>query len=75
MRTEVVEALAQVFRVPPETITEESSPDTIPAWDSLSHLEMIAALEARFEVRLNLREIQSMDTLSKIERILIRHQS
>ncbi len=73
MRSEVVEVLSQVFRVAPESIHGESSPDTISTWDSLSHLEMIAALETRFGVRLNLREIQSMDSASKVELILAQH--
>ena len=70
MNAKIVEILSQVLRVNPEMITPESSPDSIPAWDSLRHFELIAALESRFGVKLNIREIQSMDTGFRIERTL-----
>ena len=70
MNPDVVEIISQVFTVAPEDVTPESSPDTIPAWDSLGHLQLIAALETSFGVKLNLREIQTMDTVCKIEAVL-----
>ncbi len=70
MNTQIVEILSQVLQVNPETITPESSPDSIPAWDSLRHFELIAALESRFGVKFSIREIQSMDTGFRIERTL-----
>ncbi|MCA8961630.1 MAG: acyl carrier protein [Planctomycetes bacterium] len=74
MRADVVDILSQVFRVPAESLEESSSPDSIATWDSLSHLEMIAALESRFGLRFNMREIQTMDTPERIEAVLDTHE-
>ncbi len=70
MRDEVREILAKVFRVPVPAVRDDASPDTIPGWDSLAHLQLIAALEQRFGARFQLREIQTMDSLPRIEAVL-----
>ena len=73
MRGEVVTVLSEVFRVPVESIENDSSPDTITSWDSFSHLEMVSALEGRYAIRFNMREIQKMDTPERIEAVLVSH--
>jgi len=70
MRSEVRDVLSQVFRLPPAGIAENASPDGIPAWDSLGHIQLISALESIFGLRFNIREIQSMDSAGKIEAVL-----
>ncbi len=70
MRPELRSMLTSVFDACPDSIDERSSPDTIPAWDSLGHLQLVAALESHYEVRFNLREIQSMDSVTNIEAVL-----
>ncbi|MEM7261044.1 MAG: acyl carrier protein [Planctomycetota bacterium] len=70
MRNELNEILSQVLRVASEMIEPDSSPDTIGSWDSLTHLELVNALEQRYDLRFNMREIQSMDSPRKIEAIL-----
>ena len=54
--------LSQVFGIPASQLNEEGSPDTIPNWDSLSHLNMIVALEAEFGI--SLTPEQAMEMLS-----------
>jgi len=44
------EVLSAVFEVSIESITDESSSDTIENWDSLRHLNLIIALEEEFDV-------------------------
>ena len=75
MRSDLVQILSRVFNVAPDTIDEGASPDSIKAWDSLGHLELIAALESRFDRRFQLREIQAMDSLAAIENVLGVHQT
>jgi acyl carrier protein len=54
--------LSQVFGVPAAQITDDSSPDTLSTWDSMSHLNMVVALEAEFGVQLTPE--QAMEMLS-----------
>lgn len=42
--------MSSVFKLPVESIDENSSPDNIDSWDSLKHMNLILALEEEFNV-------------------------
>lgn len=50
MENKIKEIMSNVFNVPVEEITTDSSPDTIETWDSLSHMNLILALEQNLGV-------------------------
>ena len=52
--------IAAVMSVPKETITDDSSPDTIETWDSVRHMNLVLALEETFEVSFGGDEISEM---------------
>tara|TARA_B100000315_G_C14477845_1_gene541478 strand:+ start:297 stop:530 length:234 start_codon:yes stop_codon:yes gene_type:complete len=52
--------LSAVFEIPVEQIQDDSSPDTIDAWDSLKHMNMIVALEEEFNVQFTDDEVIEM---------------
>jgi acyl carrier protein len=56
----VVDIVARTFRVPRSTVTLESSPDTIPTWDSLQQVHLILALEEEFGVQFEVDQIALM---------------
>jgi acyl carrier protein len=56
------QVLADIFGVDVSTIGETSSVDTVEKWDSLRHLNLILALEERFNVTLT--EEQTVQILS-----------
>ena len=66
----LAQAVAEVLDVTPETLSDESSPATIPSWDSLGHLNLIIALEQEFGVRLSSEDILTMRSIGSIRRIL-----
>ena len=41
-------------------------------WDSLNHVNIIIAIENEFKIKFNFNEIENMDTLKKIENIIVR---
>ena len=43
--------VADIFAIPKERITVDSSPDTIETWDSLQHLNLVLAVEQDFGVQ------------------------
>jgi acyl carrier protein len=59
---------ADVLKVPGAAITAETSPESIEAWDSLQHLNLILALEQEFDVQFEPEEI---DRMNRIDRILL----
>jgi acyl carrier protein len=44
------EIMAQVFQIDADTITADTSPETVERWDSLKHMQLIMALEDEFGV-------------------------
>lgn len=59
---ELKQVLADVFGVAVNMIDETSSVDTIETWDSLKHLNLVLALEGKFNV--SLTEEQTVQILS-----------
>lgn len=68
--TKLKEVISNVLGVPIDLINDNSSPDSIDKWDSLSHLNLIMAIEAEFDVKLTPED--SMDMLSvKLIRMIV----
>lgn len=62
MLKRVIKVVSQVMNVPADGISPESSPDTIGAWDSLKHMNLVLALEEEFAIAFTDEEI--VDLLS-----------
>lgn len=72
---DVARVLADVFGVDPALIRPESSPDTIAAWDSVQHLNMIIALEQEFDVRFTPEEIEDAVAAQAIAELIGRKRT
>ncbi|MFQ5717603.1 MAG: acyl carrier protein [Nitrospinales bacterium] len=72
MEAKLRDILANAIDVEPDELTDESSPDTMPEWDSFAHLNMVAALEQEYGISLTLEEVIEMQTLSKIREVVSR---
>ena len=46
----IIEIVANMMEVPMDSVTMDSSPDTIETWDSLKHMNLLLALEQEFEI-------------------------
>ena len=66
--------LSEVFGIAIEEINEDSSPDTIPRWDSMSHITLIVSLESDFGISLSPEEAMEMLSVKLIRMILKDHQ-
>jgi acyl carrier protein len=66
----VAKVFSEVLRIPPETITDETSPENTPEWDSLQAMNLVVALEGEFQVRLSTKEIVSMRTVGIVRKVL-----
>ncbi len=61
---------SDLFAMPTQEITAESSPETIKAWDSTQHLSFVLALEDQFHIQLSPEEIEQMTSIGAIARLL-----
>jgi acyl carrier protein len=64
------QVISNVLGIPIEDINDNISPDNVEKWDSLSHLNLIMAIEAEFDILLTPED--SMDMLSvKLIRMIL----
>lgn len=49
-----------------ENFTPELTPDDVPKWDSIGHMNMVSLLEGEFNVQFELDDIMEMATVGKI---------
>ena len=71
----IQETLADVLNLPREQITMQSSPDTIEAWDSLKHLDLVLALEQEFRLQFSPEEIAEMTSAELVVAVTSRKLS
>ncbi|HET7207535.1 MAG TPA: acyl carrier protein [Terriglobales bacterium] len=57
---------SDLFAVPAEKITPDSSPESIDTWDSIQHLNLVLALEEKFGLQLSPEEIEQMHTIGDV---------
>jgi acyl carrier protein len=62
----------QVFHCDAAQLGKDASPDTVSGWDSFGHMELVDALENAFQVTFATEDIAQMETLGRIEQILLR---
>ena len=66
----LIELFAQVLQVEPAGLDDDSSPDTVKQWDSLAAMNLVVAIEERFQVHLSTKEIMKMSTIGLARKTL-----
>lgn len=61
---------SDVFGLPLDTITHDSSPESVESWDSTQHLTFILALEETFGVQLSPEEIEQARSIGEAARLV-----
>lgn len=72
-RPELHEILAPVFELGDRTLTLTSGPEDVEKWDSLNHLNMVAAIEERLGVSMSGQEIASIYSVADLIAVLRAH--
>ena len=52
IRSRCVELFSKIMEVDPGSVTEETNPDNLAEWDSLSHVQLITGLEKEFAIEI-----------------------
>jgi acyl carrier protein len=65
--------IAEVLRLPPDSVTSATAMRTTGTWDSLRHMELVVTIEEQFGVQLTGGEIAEMTDVGAIEQVLSRH--
>jgi acyl carrier protein len=58
------------FGVAPESVTIDTTPRDIPAWDSMGHVTLVSSLEQAFGLNFDVDEVMEMENVRQIVRIV-----
>ena len=72
---EVRNIASDIFGIPADGITAESSPETIENWDSMQHLNLVLAIEEKFGVQLDPEDVEQMKTIGAVAALVEKLQS
>jgi acyl carrier protein len=61
---------SDLFGVPAGQINAASSPETIETWDSVQHLNLVLALEEKFNLQLSPEEIEQMKNIGEVAKLV-----
>lgn len=62
----LTDVFRQVFDDPSITLTPQTTADQVEGWDSLSHVNLIMAVENRFNIRFKQKEILSFKNVGDL---------
>ncbi len=65
--------VAEILRIPKAEVVDSLDMEGTSTWDSLSHMQLIAALEEEYQFELTADEIITMRTVGQIKEILRSH--
>lgn len=60
MEEQIKQVMADVLDLDLKAIDESTSKDNTESWDSLNHINLVAALEQEFDVSFDVSEMESM---------------
>lgn len=70
MEERIKAVMAAAIGIAPETITDETSPATEEAWDSLRHMHLVLALEEEFGVEFSDQQLADLSSFVGIRTAL-----
>lgn len=73
-RTEIFKKLNEVFRDVFDdegiTVTEETTAADIEDWDSLTHINLLAAVEEEFNIKFDMKAVQGLKNVGAMVNII-----
>ncbi len=70
----LIQCFADSLGITAAQVTDELTYNTIPQWDSVAHMTLIAALEDAFDIMLDTDDIIDMSSVGKAKEILARYE-
>lgn len=68
--TRVQKAFESAFHIDPETVTIDTTPNDIPAWNSMGHVELASSLECAFDLTFDVDDLMEMENVKAIMKIV-----
>jgi acyl carrier protein len=68
--TRVQTAFKSAFDIDPKTVSLNTTPDDVSAWDSMGHVTLAGSLEKEFGVTFDVDDLMAMENVKEICRIV-----
>lgn len=66
----VQKAFESAFGIDPQTVTIDSTPNDISAWDSMGHVALASSLERAFGLNFDVEDLMEMEDVKKIVKVV-----
>lgn len=69
----ICQIVAEVLDLPAQHIDDGLTSDGAPAWDSLTHLRLVTAVEEHFGVQFSMADIQAITSIAILRQTVARY--
>lgn len=69
--TKLNEVFQDVFDDETITVNENTTADDIEMWDSFEHINLISAVEKKFEIKFNMKEIVELHNVGEMADLIL----
>lgn len=66
---------AEVFDNQALTVDDNTVAQDIDGWDSLTHMELVAAIEEKFGIEFEMKELQELSNVGRLVDVIMRHSA
>ena len=68
--TKLLKLIAEVLGVDRTMVSAETGPGTLPQWDSMAHMQLVAAVEETYGVQFSIEEIPNILSVNELKALL-----
>jgi acyl carrier protein len=73
IRNNCVKVFSKVMLIDSSVITNETSTDNLPSWDSLSHVNLILELEKAFDVKIDVEDAVEIQNFKMVYECILKN--
>lgn len=70
MIDELIELISEIIDLPIDEIDENTGPESTPEWDSLAHLSIIAAVEEKYKIKIEMNDIILVSNINDLANLI-----
>jgi acyl carrier protein len=71
-RRELIQMFADILEVDSSKLSEQSSPDNVPGWDSAKSMEIVITIEEALNLEFSAEELAGMSSIGATKEMLVR---
>jgi acyl carrier protein len=71
MADALIQLFSETLGVPADKLNDDSSPETVSKWDSLAAMQIVVAIEEKYNISLSTKDIMKMSTIGRARQLLL----